>query len=370
GQCNVPAPNADFIGIAGGSLHSLGLKADGSIVAWGYNYIGQCEVPSPNADFIGVAAGWQHSLGLKADGSIVAWGKNVQSQCDVPAPNTDFVALAGGGEYSLGIKGHPRPRGALDIKPGSCPNSFNRKSRGALHVAVCGTETFDVTTIDIASVRLSRADGVGGEVAPHEGPPGPHSFFDDVATPYYGESCHELGADGIVDLQMHFENEVVTAALELDALAPGAVVELIINGSLLDRTPFTTEEDRIRLVPPGGPPGLVAVRSTVPDAWIDAYPLDLQLDDGGFADFERSYPQRTVVTYIAPRMADGVRFTYWQIDGEPQAHGQAAVSFEVVGDVTEATAVFRNPTLEEVQGNAVEQIEMQPIGGPMQPTGR
>ncbi|UCG15619.1 MAG: SUMF1/EgtB/PvdO family nonheme iron enzyme [Phycisphaerales bacterium] len=259
---------------------------------------------------------------------------------------------------------------SLDIKPGSCPNSFNRKSRGVLHTAVCGTETFDVTTIDIASVRLLRADGVGGEVAPHEGPPGPHSFFDDVATPYYGESCHELGADGIIDLQMHFENEVVTTVLDLDALAPGAVVELLINGSLLDGTPFTTEGDSIRLVPPGGPPGLVAIRSTVPDVWIDAYPLDLQLDDGGFADFERSYPQSTVVTYIAPRMADGVRFAYWQIDGQPQARGQTAVSFEVVGEVTEADAVFRNPTLEGVQGTPVEPIEMQPIGSMMQPQGR
>ena len=50
--------------MAAGGSHSLGLKADGSIVAWGWNGYGQCNVPAPNADFVAVAAGWLHSLGL------------------------------------------------------------------------------------------------------------------------------------------------------------------------------------------------------------------------------------------------------------------------------------------------------------------
>ena len=40
----------------------------------GYNNYGQCNVPSPNTGFVAVAAGGYHSLGLKEDGSIVAWG--------------------------------------------------------------------------------------------------------------------------------------------------------------------------------------------------------------------------------------------------------------------------------------------------------
>ena len=92
GQCNVPAPNADFVAVAGGDWHSLGLKSDGTIVAWGNNAHGQCDVPAPNADFVAVAGGWYHSLGLKSDGTIVAWGCNSDGQCNVPAPNADFVA--------------------------------------------------------------------------------------------------------------------------------------------------------------------------------------------------------------------------------------------------------------------------------------
>ena len=61
-----------FSTIAAGTFHSIGLKADGSIVAWGSNRFSQCEVPTPNAGFIAIAAGKSHSLGLKIDGSIVA----------------------------------------------------------------------------------------------------------------------------------------------------------------------------------------------------------------------------------------------------------------------------------------------------------
>ncbi|MHC4981316.1 MAG: hypothetical protein ACYTGT_20225, partial [Planctomycetota bacterium] len=40
----------------------------------------------------------------------------------------------------------------LDIKPGSCPNSFNRKSNGVLPVALVGTDEFNVMDVDLGSV--------------------------------------------------------------------------------------------------------------------------------------------------------------------------------------------------------------------------
>ena len=42
------AADAAAVAVAAGGYHSLGLKADGSIVAWGYNSYGQSDVPSPN----------------------------------------------------------------------------------------------------------------------------------------------------------------------------------------------------------------------------------------------------------------------------------------------------------------------------------
>jgi hypothetical protein len=44
----------------------------------------------------------------------------------------------------------------VDIKPGSCPNPINLKGKGVLPVAICGTEDFDVKTIDPESILLTR----------------------------------------------------------------------------------------------------------------------------------------------------------------------------------------------------------------------
>jgi len=44
---------------------SLGPTGSYSIVASGNNDYGQCNVPAPNSGFVGLAAGASHSLGLK-----------------------------------------------------------------------------------------------------------------------------------------------------------------------------------------------------------------------------------------------------------------------------------------------------------------
>jgi len=67
----VPDPNSGFIGIAAGGYHSLGLKSDGSVVAWGDNSSGQCNVPalSPGSVYTAISAGWIHSLAIEEDGT-------------------------------------------------------------------------------------------------------------------------------------------------------------------------------------------------------------------------------------------------------------------------------------------------------------
>ncbi|MHC4611355.1 MAG: hypothetical protein ACYS7M_13505 [Planctomycetota bacterium] len=85
----------------------------------------------------------------------------------------------------------------LDIKPGACPNRLNRRSHAVLPVALVGTAEFDVTTIDVSSVLLARADGVGGQAAPMAGPRGPHAAFKDVATPLAPQPCDcDVDEDG------------------------------------------------------------------------------------------------------------------------------------------------------------------------------
>ena len=105
-QVTVPqSALTDLVAVAAGDEHSLGVKADGAIVAWGYNGFGQCDVPVPNSGFVAAAGGGYFSLGLKTNGSIVAWGDNGPG--DPPAPNSGFVAVAAGMFHSLGLRVYP-----------------------------------------------------------------------------------------------------------------------------------------------------------------------------------------------------------------------------------------------------------------------
>lgn len=79
------------VAVAAGKYHSLAVKADGTVWAWGYNYYGQLgdgttterTTPVQVSGLIGVvavAAGYSHSLALEADGSVWAWGRAYEGQ--------------------------------------------------------------------------------------------------------------------------------------------------------------------------------------------------------------------------------------------------------------------------------------------------
>lgn len=114
----------------------------------------------------------------------------------------------------------------VDVKPGSCPNPLNTKSRGVLPVAILGTPDFDVTTLDPATIRLTR-EGYADGVAPLRW------AYEDVATPDRSGSsgCHDLSGDGYADLALKFNLAELVVALNLRA-EMGNVVPLLITGNL------------------------------------------------------------------------------------------------------------------------------------------
>jgi alpha-tubulin suppressor-like RCC1 family protein len=67
--------------VSGGFYHTVGLKADGTVVATGDNSYGQRDV-SGWSGIVQVAGGYQHTLGLKSDGAVVAIGNNGNGQCN------------------------------------------------------------------------------------------------------------------------------------------------------------------------------------------------------------------------------------------------------------------------------------------------
>ncbi len=132
----------------------------------------------------------------------------------------------------------------LDIKTGACPNPVNPRSMGVVPMAILGSESFDVTQIDVDSLTLARADGVGGTATLLTDRHGPRPRINDVAAPVEGEpcDCHEPGGDGMDDLLLKISTPEFAEALELRSLTRGESVMLTLSGSLLDGTAFEASD--------------------------------------------------------------------------------------------------------------------------------
>lgn len=129
---------------------------------------------------------------------------------------------------------------SLDIRPSVCPNLINRDVRGILRVALVGDVDFVVSHVELASLELSRADGVGGSVAPWLSQHRPfRARLVDIAAPAVSGLCSTFGADGIRDLRILFGQAAVVTRLELGALEPNATVEICLSGQTTDGTSFS-----------------------------------------------------------------------------------------------------------------------------------
>ena len=136
---------------------------------------------------------------------------------------------------------------SVEIKPGSCPNPLNVRSRGVLPVAVLGTEEFDVTTINPDTIVITR-EGIDGEV------PVIRYSYKDVATPFEGELCDcddlngdDLNQDGHMDLTLKFRVPELVDGLDLDEVESRETIPLKIIGETEDGT-LIMGEDCIRII--------------------------------------------------------------------------------------------------------------------------
>ena len=72
-KAGLPTPGLrDVKAIAAPGFHSLALRADGTVGAWGDNTYAQASVAVGLANITDVAGGGRHSLALKSDVTVVA----------------------------------------------------------------------------------------------------------------------------------------------------------------------------------------------------------------------------------------------------------------------------------------------------------
>src|SRR5688572_6038636 len=102
----IPPPGLEgVIAVAGGSTHSLALRTNGTVVAWGStdNGASVASVPAGLSNVIAIAAG-SFSAALKSDGSVVIWGTMRHEITNVPPAAVSVTALAIGGSAVIALR--------------------------------------------------------------------------------------------------------------------------------------------------------------------------------------------------------------------------------------------------------------------------
>ena len=111
----------------------------------------------------------------------------------------------------------------INIKPQSCPNPLNIKSKGVLPVAILGTFDFDVNTICVNSITLNGVTPI-------------RNAYEDVTAPSELEpcGCESLDPDSFEDLVLKFDKQAIIETL--GDFQNGDEIELTLTGNLLDGT--------------------------------------------------------------------------------------------------------------------------------------
>ena len=195
--------HTDFGNFAGINLHLAGAPPLGQ-------YPGQHQDAGPGPCIVEIVADKHYPVGTAVWTHLAVWPGHAEAW-------VDRMWIVQGGEEEGDVE--------VDIKPGSCPNPLNVKSKGLLPVAVLGSEGFDVTDIDVSTVEL-----VG--VSPIE------SGVEDVSRPVADKQdpcdCTTEGPDGHDDLTLKFKTKDIVKAL--GKVEDGQEIELTLTGVLNDGT--------------------------------------------------------------------------------------------------------------------------------------
>jgi alpha-tubulin suppressor-like RCC1 family protein len=97
---NIPPGLSHVAAVAGGYMHSVALKDDGTVVGWGWNtnelkyQPGPAFAPSYLPKLTAVASGTFHNLGLCTNGNVVIWGSADGAVTNIPPTATNVCAVS------------------------------------------------------------------------------------------------------------------------------------------------------------------------------------------------------------------------------------------------------------------------------------
>lgn len=158
--------------------HSLGVNAEGSLVAWGHNFSGQLGVsavdPAPSAPYlipkvsnaVSVSGGKEHILALGSDGTLYGWGQNASGQIngsnreDILSPivitkDQGIKKLAAGDGFSFYLDQKGKLYGWGDLKRFGLEDAKKPTA-----IALISEAIKDIAVYDYSAIAL----GVSGKV--------------------------------------------------------------------------------------------------------------------------------------------------------------------------------------------------------------
>ena len=226
-------PGTIFKAIAGGTDHSLALRQDGTVYAWGGSWA--ATAPEGLSGVVAIAAGCDFSLALRQDGTVVAWGSG--SATNLPSGLSNVIAIAAGDYHSLALRNDGM---VVAWGVGSYPNMPSPVSvpsglTGVVAIAAGGSQ----------SLALKQDGTVVAWGATQDGPPAlnfvpvypatvPDGLSNVVAIAAGGEAGLALRQDGTVAMWDH-QNYTPSAAQGAVAIAAGAYHALALraDGSVM-----------------------------------------------------------------------------------------------------------------------------------------
>jgi VCBS repeat-containing protein len=133
----------------------------------------------------------------------------------------DYVVSDGAGGSDLGtvlVTVNPGPDVVIKVKPGEDGNGspINSKSKGLVPVAIMGTASFDVSTVDVNTLAF----GPAGATTAHD-----PSGWD------WADHFSDANLDGFTDLVTHYR--------QMDTGLQSGDTEACLTGMLMDGTPFS-----------------------------------------------------------------------------------------------------------------------------------